>query len=52
MADLGYDEDDDSRDRPQEVIDWLSDKSPDIWFDVSRHLTLDNAMPAFDWIAS
>ena len=46
------DDDDDDRDHPQAMIDWLSDKSPDVWFDVTRHLNWDNSHRVLDWIVS
>ncbi len=46
------DEDDDNRDSPQAMIDWLSDKSPDVWFEVTQHLNWDNSMGVLDWIIS
>ena len=46
------DDDDDDRDRPQAMIDWLSDKDPDVWFDVTTSLNWDNSERVLAWIVS
>jgi Domain of unknown function (DUF4274) len=46
-----YDEDDDI-DHSQVMIDWLADKDPDVWFEVSHHLNWDNSERVLDWIVS
>jgi hypothetical protein len=43
---------DDERDHPQAMIDWLADKSPDVWFEVTQNLNWDNAYRVLDWIIS
>ena len=53
MPDPTFDDDhDDSRDSRQDMIDWLSDKTPDIWFDVTQSLNWDNSERVLDWIVS
>ena len=49
---VAYDDFDDDRDHSQAMIDWLKDKSPDVWFDVAQSLNWDNAMGVLDWIVS
>ncbi len=46
------DDDDDDRDRAQAMIDWLSDKEPDVWFDVTTSLNWDNSERVLAWIVS
>ena len=46
------DDDDDDRDRQQAMIDWLSDKGPDAWFEVAQDLNWDNSERVLDWIVS
>ncbi len=43
---------DDERDFPAELIRWLADKSPDVWFATTRRLNWDNAIPVLQWIVS
>jgi hypothetical protein len=43
---------DDSRDYNKEMIAWLKDKSPDVWFHVTEALNWDNAEGVLDWIVS
>jgi hypothetical protein len=43
---------DDNRDYSQEMIAWLRDKSPDVWFHVTEALNWDNAESVIDWIVS
>lgn len=44
--------DDDERDHPQAMIDWLADKDPDVWFEVSKNLNWDSAEGVLEWIVS
>lgn len=50
-ADEEY-EDDDEIDHAQAMIDWLADKDPDVWFEVSHHLNWDSSERVLDWIVS
>lgn len=43
---------DDNVDHAQAMIDWLSDKGPDVWFEVTQHLNWDSAERVLDWIVS
>jgi hypothetical protein len=43
---------DDNRDYSQEMIAWLRDKNPDVWFHVTEALNWDNAEGVLDWIVS
>jgi hypothetical protein len=45
-------EDDDDRDHAQAMIDWLADKDPDVWFEVTPNLNWDSADRVLDWIIS
>ena len=45
-------EDDDERDHAQAMIDWLADKDPDLWFEVTPHLNWDSSFRVLDWIIS
>ena len=49
-ADHVYEGDD--IDRLQAMIDWLADKDPDVWFEVSHCLDWDSAEGVLDWIVS
>jgi Domain of unknown function (DUF4274) len=44
--------DDDEIDHSQAMIDWLADKDPDVWFEVTQHLNWDSAERVLDWIVS
>ena len=46
------DEYDDERDHPQAMIDWLTGKDPDVWFEVTQSLNWDNSFRVLDWIIS
>lgn len=48
---VAYDQDDE-RDHQQAMIDWLADKSPEVWHAVALDLNWDNALGVFDWIIS
>lgn len=53
MADQFYDDGDEhDHDHAQAMIDWLADKNPDVWFDVTRHLNWDSSSRVLDWIVS
>jgi hypothetical protein len=52
MAEFQDDLDDLDRDHQKAMIDWLKDKSPDVWFDVSKDLNWDNSERVLDWIVS
>jgi Domain of unknown function (DUF4274) len=45
-------EDEDERDHAQAMIDWLADKDPDVWFEVTPHLNWDSSDRVLDWIIS
>ncbi len=42
----------DSRDHPQAMIDWLARQSPDVWHEVASNLNWDNSIRVLDWIVS
>jgi hypothetical protein len=50
-ADDAYDEHDE-KDHAQAMIDWLADKDPDVWFEVTSHLNWDSSFRVLDWIVS
>jgi hypothetical protein len=52
MAEFQEDADDYERDHQKAMIDWLKDKSPDVWFDVAQDLNWDNSERVLDWIVS
>lgn len=45
-------EEDDDKDHAQAMIDWLADKNPDVWFEVTQHLNWDSSGRVLDWIIS
>jgi hypothetical protein len=45
-------EHDEEPDHAQAMIDWLANKEPDVWFEVTQHLNWDNAFRVLDWIIS
>jgi hypothetical protein len=45
-------DEDDETDHAQAMIDWLGDKDPDGWFEVSHHLNWDSSERVLDWIVS
>jgi Domain of unknown function (DUF4274) len=44
--------DEDEIDNAEAMIDRLTDKDPDVWSEVSRHLNWDNSERVLDWIVS
>jgi len=42
----------DDVDHAQLMIDWLADKDPDVWFEVTQHLNWDSSTRVLDWIVS
>lgn len=49
---MGYSAHAFERDHAQNLIDWLSDQTPDVWYAVSQELNWDSAARVLDWIVS
>jgi hypothetical protein len=46
------DHEDTERDYSADMIHWLADKNPDVWFAATQRLNWDNAIPVLEWIVS